>query len=294
MSDAVVLEAGKLRLEIWPHTGGAIAGFTHDGFALMRPTAPGTEQARDLSSYPLVPFSGRVANARFTFDGVTHSLWRNAVGGPHAIHGEGWVHPWRTAEATGTAARIVFDHPGTVPESWPFAFRAEQAFTLSDSALHVTMSVRNTGAKRMPAGMGLHPFFPRHAGVRLGFDAGSVWLNGADHLPDAQVAPPPDWRFDPPRMLAEPKLDNCYAGWTGTTTIDWPDAGLGLAMSADPVFGHAVVYTPPGRDHFAFEPVSHMSDAINRMGTVPDHGLVVLEPGAVLAGIVRFTLRRPA
>ena len=40
-----------------------------------------------------------------------------------------------------------------------------------------------------------------------------------------------------------------------------------------PLFGHLIVYTPPGEDFFCVEPVSHMTDAINRMDGDDRHRL---------------------
>jgi aldose 1-epimerase len=288
----ITLNAGAARLELAPAFGGAVAGYTRAGFALMRKTPPEADEGRLLACYPLFPFSNRIALGTFTFAGQRHELWRHAVGFPHAIHGEGWVNPWRVAEASTTEARLVYDHDTTGEGSWPFPFRAEQHFSLAEDALAVVLGLANTGRTPMPAGMGLHPFFPRHGDTVLGFGAASVWRNGADHLPSERIPPPAGWRFDPPRALGDPGLDNCFAGWSGTARIAWPGAGLGLEIAADACFGHAVVYTPADQDHFAFEPVSHMNDAINRMDAVADHGLVVLDPGASLTGRIRFAVRR--
>jgi len=290
-ADRIRLAAGDLTLVLAPPLGGAIAGFAQAGFALMRESAPAADWADLLSAYPLVPFSNRIAGGAFTFAGRRHQLKRLPPFAPHAIHGEGWMRPWRVAAAGADTASLALEHDASEPGSWPFPFRAEQHFFLAENALAVRLVVVNTGAGPMPAGIGLHPYFPRHGGVVLGFRAGSVWRNGEDHLPAARSEPPPpEWRFDPPRPLGEPGLDNCFAGWSGPARIAWPEAGRGLEITADPCFGHAVVYTPAGRDDFAFEPVSHMNDAINRMESVADHGLVVLAPGATLAGTVRFTL----
>ena len=50
-----------------------------------------------------------------------------------------------------------------------------------------------------------------------------------------------------------------------------------------------MVYTPPGRGYFCVEPVTHMTDAINRMD-VAGHGLRVLAPGETLQVLVIFRI----
>ena len=284
------LSDGPLELQLDPAHGGAIAAFRHAGFALMRETPPGTSDARLFSSYPLVPFSNRIAAGRFTFAGRSYELERDAITGrAHAIHGEGWRRAWNITGQTRTSAHLVLEHDGHAPGCWPFPFRAEQEFVISGNELTVSLALTNTGAASAPAGIGMHPYFPRHGAVSLGFHAEAVWRNGPDHLPSEPMPLPDAWNFSSPELLGEPGLDNCFAGWSGSAEIAWPARGLALRITADPCFGHAIVYTPSGADHFAFEPVSHMNDAINRTAT-PGHGLVVLEPGGSFRGSVRFAI----
>ena len=70
--------------------------------------------------------------------------------------------------------------------------------------------------------------------------------------------------------------------------ITRPEHGIRLLIAADDIFRHAVVYTPPGKPYFAVEPASNMTDAVNRMDSVPDHGLRGLAPGDTLSREVRF------
>jgi len=58
-------------------------------------------------------------------------------------------------------------------------------------------------------------------------------------------------------------LDNCCVGWSGRATIDWPEDGTRLAMTAEPPLDCLVVFTPTGRPFFCVEPVSHVTDAFN-------------------------------
>ena len=44
------------------------------------------------------------------------------------------------------------------------------------------------------------------------------------------------------------------------------------------------------RDFFAFEPVSNMTDGINRIDGATDHGMTILRPDETIAGTIRFSL----
>jgi aldose 1-epimerase len=160
---------------------------------------------------------------------------------------------------------------------------------LEPSGLSVDLEIANTGAEDMPAGMGLHPYFPRSGTTRLGFRAKGVWLAGPDQLPREQIAVPPPLDFSAGRDLGTEPIDNDFTGWTPPAVVDQPDFGYRMRIEADPLFGHLIVFAPPEQPFFAAEPVSHMIDALNRP-PVEGGGMAVLAPGERLAGRVRFAV----
>lgn len=85
-SDTVVLAAGEARVDLAPAAGGAVAGFSFAGRPVLHPTPPAARAERDAgrhASYPLVPYSNRIAAARLAFGGTTHPLARNFGDHPH-------------------------------------------------------------------------------------------------------------------------------------------------------------------------------------------------------------------
>jgi aldose 1-epimerase len=244
---------------------------------------------RQTSCYPLIPYSNRIAQGRFSFEGVEHRLALNFGDHPHSIHGNAWQRPWQVVQADDARCCLVLVHrpEGDEARGWPFTYRAEQLFELSPNGLTLTVSLENEDDRTMPAGLGLHPFFPKRPGVRLQFSAERVYPNGEDSLPMDSISVPDNWSYRTMRELGEPRLDNCFVGWDGTARIAYIQEKIALSIEADPFFGHLVVYVPDGRDFFAVEPVSHLNDAINR----PDpasHGLTVVKPGERLKAQVRF------
>ncbi len=304
--EILTLRRGDSRVSLAPGWGGSVLDWWLGDSPILRPP---TEAAlaggdpRDLGCFPLVPFSNRIAGGVFTWAGREVRLPVGLGDPAHAIHGIGWRRPWQVAAAGEAAARLVLDHAPTPGQSggWPFAFRAEQHFTLTETGLKVVISIENRDRMAAPAGLGLHPYFPRPAGTLLDFVADGVWRNGADRLPAARTAVPAEWDFRGGRVVGRPALDNCFAGWDGTARILWPDRRLGVRIEAGPIFRHLVVYAPdpPEPDLpqmnalLAVEPVSHMNDAANRRDQVPDHGLVALPPGETLAGEIRFLIEQP-
>ncbi len=297
MASTLQLAAGDARVAVVPAAGGSIAEFTWRGAEVLKSAAPQAVAAGDvlaMASYPLVPYSNRIAGARLAFDGASHALRRNLGDHPHAIHGVGWQRPWGVREHT--AARVVLEllhaGDGSGAQDWPWPFRAEQEFRLAatdgGASLTATLAIANTGPRRFPCGLGWHPFFPRDAATRLAFAAAGVWETDATRLPTACVRPEP-WGFATLRPVPDEPLDHVFAGWSGTALLQQGAGGLAIRLGADAPCRHLVVYTPGDGRSIALEPVTHVTDAFNRAARDDaDTGMLVLDPGARIACTMRI------
>lgn len=286
------LRRGAFALHLVPGRGGAVSAFRYDGRDVMRPAGEALLRGGDMldaSCFPLVPFSNRIADARFGFRGQTYRLTPNFPPEPHAIHGQGWQNPWDVAEASGHRAELTLRH--AVPHT-PLDYRARQLFDLEDDGLSVTIEVTNTGDGPMPAGVGLHPYFVRTEGVTMRARVAHVWLADERNIPKEHVPVPARWDFAKAPRVATLEMDNCFDGWDGHAEIAWPEHGLTLGIEAEPAFGHLVVYVPPKENFFCVEPVSNANDGFNLLDRgVPDTGVRVLAPGERLSGTIRFRIR---
>ena len=268
----VVLRTARAHLELLPSLGGAIGRFTWDGRDVLRPAPAGTDEVLDTGSFALVPYCNRIRDGRFRFGDHDVTLAPNLGDHPHALHGQGWRGAWSVVSASETEAVLAFDHP---PGEWPWAYRAEQRFTLGEDGLRIDLSVTNTGAEPMPAGLGFHPYFPARPGERLQAGVTGVWMVDADCLPTTHVngAWRSDWAAGAPTAVSE-LIDNCYTGWNGTATLSAP-GGVGTVLTASPECRWLHVYSPPDADFVCAEPVANRPDPFNG----EDSGIVVLAPG---------------
>jgi aldose 1-epimerase len=270
------LRSGRLLAEIDCEAGGSLSRFAVDGRDILRP-GKGTQGA----CYPLVPFSNRIANGRFEFEGSTIEVPRNWPDpiARHPMHGDGWAASWRVVASDATSATVAFDHDGK--SGWPFRYRAAQSFRLDRDSLSVRITLQNREERAVPGGIGLHPFFVREPDCELFFDAEFVWLADAEVLPTKRIVTPAEWDFCHGRRLDDVVLDNCFDGWDGQASVVWLQRKLRLKIEAGEPFRHAVVFTPPGRPFFCFEPVSHANGQIGRTH---------IAAGATLAGDVVFRI----
>jgi aldose 1-epimerase len=198
---------------------------------------------------------------------------------PHAIHGFGWQGQWTVVNHAPHDALLRHDFPGG---DWPWPYRAEQHFMVENAGFTCRMMLRNDGTTPMPAGLGLHPYFPR-AGARLALAVDGYWEKDAADMPAAwrSLSAAPDW-------FGGDAIDHVFTGAGAGASISWP--GRRLTMTADAALAFTVVYVPVGEDYFCVEPVSHMTDAVNRRESPEVTGLRWLAPGARWDTFVRFAL----
>mgnify|MGYP002819656581 CR=1 FL=1 len=293
--DTIALESGDTLLEVSPVTGGSITRYATARedrvFEWMRPATEAAileRSAGQTASFPMVPFSNRIRNGRFSFDGRDVQLTELFGRAPHAIHGHGWLEPWNIVEQADDTLTLEYRHPA---DSWPWAYRAEQTFELRDAVLTIRFAVTNEATTRMPLGFGLHPYFVRTPGVRLHAGVGEMWRADDDAMPAELVPPPPQLAFGASGLSPDLAiLDNNFLSFGGEYRIEWPEWRAGLRVEADPVYSCLVVYTPEGRDFFCAEPATNCIDAVNLAASGrEDTGLIGLAADDTAAGEVVFT-----
>jgi aldose 1-epimerase len=302
MATTVELAAGDARLRVAPAVGGALVSLRWRGLDVLRPTSDAElsdGNVRACASFPLVPYSNRIRDARLRFGAHDYALARNFGDHPHAIHGVGWQRPWRVTLHTSDTLALLLDHDARGDAdrlAWPWPLRARQSFRLAardDAAcvLQMALAVENRGDAPFPFGLGWHPYFPRRTDTVLQFAAASVWMNDATGLPVACEAVPAQWRFERPRTVEALVVDNVFNAWSGHADLVQPTDGLRVALDADRACGRLVVYAPAGRDFIALEPVTHETDAFNRAAAgATSTGMRVLPPGAAFSCTMRLTV----
>lgn len=280
--ERILLRSGQAELEL-SLNGGCITAFRwlldDRGIDWMRPAPPGGGFApTEAACFPLVPYSNRIRDGRFDFEGRSYQLALNFPPEGHSIHGHGWQRRWRAESQQQTSVALVFDFPAAGGDDpWPVAYRAEQRFELSETTLAIEIAVTNKGERNMPVSLGLHPYFVRTPDCRLVAKTGQMWESDATMMPTRLVAPPAGKAPSQGVRPSKVSLDSCYADFAGRAEIEWPEWNAGLTVQSDDSLGFLVVYTPPGENFFCVEPVSAMTDAVNQGRQ--DSGLRSLGPG---------------
>lgn len=284
MTEPQILELtrGPLRLALRPDLGGCIAGLWFDGLPVLRSTEPAAlERARLSGCYPLLPYSNRLGYRRFRWHGREYTTQPNFDDNPHSVHGIGWQRPWTVDTAAEHSATLVLNHAGDA--DWPFPFSARQSVALTAEGLQLGLSITNTGDAAAPFGLGWHPYFPKRQRSRLHIELTERWDADAAGLPTRRV-PQPGIDGD----VAHLDFDHCFEGWSGPARVR--DEKLALRLTSS--LPYLVVFTPPLKDYYCVEPVSHVSNAIH-MAEPAKAGLRTLMPGEHLDAWFTLDVSRP-
>ncbi|WP_205570582.1 MULTISPECIES: aldose 1-epimerase [Ralstonia solanacearum species complex] len=293
------LHAGTLAMDIAPAAGGRIAALASVDAAGRRMDWLAPMPASCLRDgfdglawpkagcYPLLPFSNRIRDGRFHWAGREIRLAPHP-GQDHAMHGVAHARAWQVDALTAASAELSL-HYVPVAGDWPWPFVATQRLVLTPDGLHAEMVLRNAGDSAMPAGGGFHPYFARTPGMRVQFEADTVWPVDAGEVATGRQPISRREDFREARPLPAESFSVYYSGWRQLADVRHA-SGAVLTLRADDPLDHFILHAPGGADYFCLEPVSHVSDAINLAAQGWDGtGLRVLAPGAELR--LRMQLR---
>lgn len=282
----VELRNNTWSLALIPEWGGRVARLQANGLDIVTPI---TSESFDPAAwpkggiYPLMPYSNRIRDSRVTHGGVTHALPPHPAVLPHTLHGVAQTLSWLVANHSGQSATLTCDYDG---EHWPWPVRFEQHFALSNDLLNIDISVTNLGSSSMPAGLGVHPYFHRHIGMRVELSLGRVWEIDRAYLPTGTA----HTRHTSVVIAEDLQEELALYGsdWDGELKVSYPEGRLTLLTHAP--LTHFVAFAPVGTPYVCLEPVSHLADAFNSPPSEwPDQGTQVLEPGETLAASLKFT-----
>ncbi len=284
----ITLEYGRQRLQLLPELGGSVGAWDlqqgDTWTPLLRPWNGLVADAYTYACFPLVPWSNRISAGGFVQDGFFHPIGLNREEEGYPIHGDGWLQPWQLTASDPNSITLALDSDQF--QQNPYHYRASQQFILDDAGLTIRLQVMHLGARPLPYGLGLHPYFPRNAATRLQMHCTGLWLSDADPMPVSHCASLPatfDYRQSAP--LDGPMIDHCFTGWDGRAMIDYPDRSLRLTLTMPDCPGYALMYRPPGCDFFCLEPISHPIDAFHLAGKP---GLRILETSQSMALTLRI------
>ena len=182
----ILLSKGPLTVGIAPDWGACLTRFDLRTDArripLLRPARdvpPGVPRALGAACFPLVPYAGRLRNGQFDFEGRTVRFPLNAPPERHSSHGDGFTRKWSlTHLERHRAVMEILPEPGA-----PIRYRCNRTVEVFEDRLDVRMSLLNLEKRRIPVGMGLHPYFANRRGAILRANLPVRWHWDAELMP---------------------------------------------------------------------------------------------------------------
>ena len=272
--------------------GAALIGFEVPRAGGSFDIAAGHRSAAEIRSRPgsrfaiMTPFAGRVADARYRFDGVEYDLQPGAAPGERESR-HGFVRDADfdvtelvagAASARATLSTLIRGRGG-----YPFAIDLSVSFILDAAGLTLEGRMRNAGNEPAPCFFGWHPYLRVSDGVAdewlLEVAARTLIRTGADLIAlsgNAAYVPlddAPALDFRRSRLIGGSILDQGYTDLTadadgriGTRLTD-PTSRFGVTVWQERGVMHVFTGDTLKRDPrraVALEPMECMANAFNR------------------------------
>jgi len=285
------LQNKNIKLDLLPEIGGRIRSLSYDDFYVLRPIPLQDLNSIKLfkgGSFPLVPFSNRIKNAKFNFKGSEYNLNQNAF--PHAIHGHGYLSEWSILEQSKSSAIIIYRHQAH-KLGWPWSYEITQSIYLKNYSCIIELKLMNNSKSIMPFGFGIHPFFNFNDKIKLKFNASKEWIGQPEDFPIKTKPIENNFSLKDGNELWKNEKTVCYENFDGKVQIIWPYKKKKITMKVDKIFNHLIVHVPKVEEYFCIEPVSHPTDSFNLMEYNKENiDNNTLKPNQYITGLIEIKL----
>lgn len=234
-------------------------------------------------AYPLFPYHNRVYAASFVHGASRYCVLPHPAVGTDAMHGPAHRRPWHLLSQSSDHAVLSLTYEAD--EEWPFAFEAQQSFSLTPEALTVELSITNRADMPAPAAIGWHPYFAAGLNRQARTDAG--WAFPLDER-DVPTGAPPVARLTPD-LPSTAGYTHHFSHWSNADI--GLEGGYSLHIEASPVLNHLAVHRTGA--YICMEPVSMAAGTLNLPERErADLGMKILAPGESLRGEIRLSVQR--
>lgn len=238
-----------------------------------------------LAGNPILwPWANRLDRDAFFFEGAYHALdvdrgniGRDGSGQP--IHGlvrfsDAWevVDCGADDESAWASSLLDYSAHDDLAAQFPYEHRITMTYRLSGGELAVETLIENRGVRAMPVSLGYHPYFQLHDAPRdewtLHLPVSTVWNLNDKLTPTGQTTPLSEVFPQADSLKLEgAALDHVFGGLEraadGFARFRASGRDQAIEVLYGPGYDTAVVYAPPGRDFFCFEPMVGITNAFN-------------------------------
>lgn len=229
-----------------------------------------------IKTYPssiLFPFANRINDGKFNFNGSNYNLQCNEKQLNNAIHGLVYNKAFLVDELKkfeNHAEIKLYYEEINPPTGYPFKFRVELTYKLTNEFLSLKINVINLDDKKLPFTVGWHPYFKS-----VDLDKSKIQFDCIKKIKcnKNNIA----LGFEPfnskmPLSLRKRRFDDAFVLENPDVKFFTPEYDLVLKSSEKESF--LQLYTPMNTNAIAIEPMTGVSDSFNNK-----IGLKKLSPG---------------
>lgn len=279
MAEWVTIGSGALTAAINPLGAELSSLLDADGRELMTDADPAFWTGRAPLLFPIV---GRLAGDRLRVDGQSYAMKQ---------HGFARRMTFEVVSVEPARAVFALSDSAATRAQYPFAFRLEVAFAISEATLAIEVTVANPGAVDLPASFGFHPAFA----WPLPYDRPSArhFINFETEesgfirrlCPDGTLAPDPvPSPFVPTQISLEDRLfenDALILDAVRSQAVEYKAQGgwkwLRISFPDTPMLG---IWSKPGAEFICIEPWHGLADPQGYGGEFRDKsGVFTVPPG---------------
>ena len=253
------------------HQGASIQELMLNSKKIIQNISPLSYEQTYASSI-LFPFTNRIKDGKYTFDGIAYQTEINHVSEQNALHGfvydkEFYIVNEFTNEEK---ASILLEYNETKrTKGFPFTYTIQLEYVLTNTSLVLHVKVKNTSNKVFPFTLGWHPYFVSSSlyDSTLKFDSNKQVVFDERMITEGAV----NYENEDVFEIIDKKLDDCFFLNSNTIEFITPHYKLDILSSNNNDF--LQVYTPPKDNTIAIEPTTGVSNSFNN-----EIGLKTLNP----------------
>lgn len=199
----------------------------------------------------LFPVFGRLQDGRYTYEGKTYAM---------GIHGFAHTSPWNVTEKGEDFLRLMLEANTRTLAVYPFRFRTELCFRVTDGCLTIEQRYENLDEKCMPYNFGFHPYFrvEKLENARVETTAGRYF--------DFTVGKPQPFGHGSVSLSipeGAPEIGAVFMQSQAPTVLHIPEEGRRVTMEYDESFPQLVLWSQAGKPFLCVEPVNGTANGLN-------------------------------
>ena len=210
----------------------------------------------------LFPFANRVKDGKYTFNNYEYQLKVNHVAEQNAIHGLVYNKEFQLVhqQITDDNASVILEYEEkNTTQGFPFIFKIQLEYILTNTSLDLNVSVQNTSKAAFPFTLGWHPYFissDLHKS-HLKFDSTKCIVFDDRMITSDTIEIKNEGIFE----VKNKKLDDCF--FLNSNKVEFKTPLYKLEMLSSEQNDFLQVYTPPRENTIAIEPTTGISNSFN-------------------------------